>query len=505
MTILPDDLVARESSKNSPTRVEILDKATKSVKWTFLAGLAPRVVTPLSTIILAAILTPEDFGVVAISTFVISLAQIMSTLGMVQVLIQRRSSDLMQAASNAFWINLFTGLGLYCCIWLLAPSLAQAYLSPILVDVLRVSGLALPLNALSSIPSALMQRDLDFRMLLWMNITSMAVPAVVSVIFAIIGLGLWSLIIGTLAGALASTLVAWLSVRWRPKWQMEWLIMRSLLKPGFWNLITGSQTWLVLYADNALAGLFFGTAGLGVYSMGFNLGSLIPGFLIGVVGSISYPLFCELYRKGELISVSLMQLQELTAIILVPTAFGVSAVANASVTLLYGSRWTGLGVVIGWLAILPATANLWGLNGEAYRAMGRPDILAKLVGVAILVMFPLLIITRPLGLNAFVIARFAGAAALPIINIFVTARVFKVPIKQQLKILVVPVAASLVMFMMVRSFLRLFEPLNGLEGWLIILASIVIGALIYFGIAWWLRRSVVLNVVRLTRRAMMRG
>jgi heme/copper-type cytochrome/quinol oxidase subunit 4 len=134
--------------------------------------------------------------------------------------------------------------------------------------------------------------------------------------------------------------------------------------------------------------------------------------------------------------------------------------------------------------------------------MGRPDIWAKLVGVGLVFMFPLLWVAGPMGLMPFTVARFAGAAALPILNILVTARVLGVSIQQQLKIYVVPFVAALVMFILVGLFLRMREPLNGLDGWLSLLASIIIGAGVYGGLVWWFRRAVVLQIVKALRRAM---
>jgi hypothetical protein len=137
--------------------------------------------------------------------------------------------------------------------------------------------------------------------------------------------------------------------------------------------------------------------------------------------------------------------------------------------------------------------------------MGRPDIWAKLVGAGLVVMFPLLWFAGPLGLMPFTIARGAGAAALPVLNILVTARVLGVPVLRQLRVYSVPFIASLVMFAAVGLFLRTRAPLDGWEGWLTLLASILLGAAIYSGLVWWLRRDAVLQVIKMARRAMTGG
>ena len=487
------------------TRTEIAEKATRSVKWSVFASLAPRLITPISTLILAALLTPQDFGVVAISTLVINLIQTFAGLGLAHAIIQRPSKDLEQAYTSAFWAILVTSLVFYISLWFLAPALAQAYQNPVVAHVLRIAGLALPVYAFGYIPQVLLQRELNFKRHFWLSFALLVVSAVVSVALALLDAGLWALVIGSLAGTVASIAVAWYSVAWRPAFRMDWVVTRSLLGFGVWSLVTGFQTWLLSYGDNALAGLFLGAAGVGVYAMGFTFAGLLPGFANSVVTTVAYPAFCELHRRGEALGGTLMQLQEMMAVLLFPLAFGVSAVADGAITLLYGDRWQGLGPVIAWLAILPGLFNLWGLNGEAYRAMGRPDIWAKLVGAGLLFMFPLLWLAGPFGLVPFTVARFAGAAFLPLLNIFVTARVLGVPILRQLRVYSVPFIASLAMFFAVGLFLRVRAPLAGWTGWLTLLASILLGAAIYSGLVWWLRRDAVLQVTRMARRAMTGG
>jgi O-antigen/teichoic acid export membrane protein len=495
ITIVTDKTLANAS------REEIVNKAAKSVKWTMLAGLAPRLVTPVATILIAGLLTPQDFGVVAISTLVVYLAQIIANMGMVHAIVQRESADLDQASQSAFWFNVITGLLLYGIVWWISPWLSGIYHSSDLNAVLRVAGLALPVFALGSIPNALLQREMDFRKLFWINTTGLIVPAVVSVGLAIVGMGLWALVIGSLAGSLVSIGLSWLLVRWRPSFGIDWAITRSLLKFGIWSLITGFQTWLFSYGDNAFAGYFLGVSGVGVYAMGFTFASLFPGFLNSILAAVAYPAFSELHRRGEALGETLLRLQEILALVMFPMVFGISAVADEIVTLLYGNRWPGLGMVISWLVILPGLFNLWGLNGEACRAMGRPDIWAKILGANLVVMFPLLWLAGPMGLMPFTIARFSSAAFLPVLIIPITGMILGLPILRQLRIYVVPLLTSLIMFVAVVVFLQAYAPLTGWTGWLTLLISILIGALIYIGIIWLVRRDLILQVLRLSRWA----
>jgi len=138
-------------------RDQVVDQAFHSVKWAALTNFLPRLITPFSTIVLAALLTPEDFGIVAVATVIITLAQLIVGLGMGQAVIQRRT-QVAEAASIGFLFCLLVALALFAFLWLLSPSIAMAYQNADLVAVIRVSSLSLILNAFYSIPNALLQR-----------------------------------------------------------------------------------------------------------------------------------------------------------------------------------------------------------------------------------------------------------------------------------------------------------------------------------------------------------
>lgn len=469
-------------------RADLVDRAAKSVKWSFLYNTIPRLVTPFSAMILAALLTPADFGLVAISTFVIALARIVVEMGLGKAVIQRQT-QVDEAASTGLWVSLLVSGTLYLALWIAAPRLSLAYKNAQVADVVRVAALALPLASLIAIPVALLRRDLEFRRLFWVNASFLIIAALSSVILAVLGAGAWSLIWGQLMGMTVSAGLAWILSSWRPMLAINWPVLRSMLRFGIWVMVSGFENWLFLYAGITIAGLFLSVGGLGVFSLGFNVAILVPSFVIASLDDVAYPTFCKLQGNPRAVGENLMKVQALTGAVLFPIALGISAVAPTVVRLLYGSKWEGLGTVISILVIMPGLSFVWSLNEAAYQAVGRPDLWTKLAGFSLLVLLPLLWVAAPHGLLAFTLGRFGGAWILPLGNMFLSARILKIRIRDQFKAFAPPLLFSLGMFAVVILLTRQWSPFDSVIGWIKLLGIVLVGGAAYLLLVRFFRRD----------------
>ena len=473
---------------DADNQAALVDHAARSVKWSLLYNIVPRLVTPFSMMILAVLLTPEDFGLVAIATFVIALARILVELGLGDAVIQRQT-HVEEAASIGLWVSVSVAAALYLALWTAAPWIADAYHDAEVVGVIRVAALALPLMALAAIPKALLRRGMQFRSLFWVNSSFLIVQSVASLALAIAGIGYFAIILGQLIGMLVSAALTWRMVHWRPIFVFHWPLLRSMLGFSVWIMVSSFQKWLFLYADNAIAGLFLGVQGLGVYALGFSVAILVPGFLQAALSDVAYPTFCRQQDAPCEVGRNLVKLQALSAALLFPIAWGISAVAPSAVDLLYGEKWPGLGAVIAILVIMPGLTSIWTLNEYAYQAVGRPDVWAKLGGISLFALLPLLWIAAPYGLLVFTLARFCGAWLLPLGNVLFGTRVLDIRIREQLKGFASPLLCSVVMYVAVFLLIQQMSPLVGVIGWVKLLAIVAAGALIYVLLIWLVNRD----------------
>lgn len=444
-------------------------------------------------------LDPADFGIVAAAMTVISMGQIVLGLGMGPAVVQRRT-DVDEAAFSAFWIGVLFAVGLYGILWILAPWISQIYKIPAITAVMRVSGLSLPLSALSSIPTALLQRNLDFRGLFWINSVPPIISGAISVGLAFAGIGFWALVLGPLIGTGVSAMLAWRISGWLPSFVIDWQVAWSLIGFGSWVMLASTVTWFFGQADNALCGYYLGATTLGVYSLGFNLSSLFPGLVISPLAAVAYPAFCEVQNERKELGHIFIRLQSLIAAVLFPLALGLSATAAPGVNLLYGGRWHGLSLVIQLLAIMPGLSHVWSLNAEAYRAIGRPDVWPKLGCIALLVLMPSLVLTAPHGLFVFTLARLLGASILPLLIILVTPRVLGISLKEQSKAIGTPFVCSGVMFVAAHVLINILKPFEGVIGWLNLLMVILISTMLYLFLLGVMRRDLLDDLLLAWRR-----
>lgn len=477
----------------------LLNQAARSVKWSILYNVVPRLVTPFSTIILAALLTPADFGLVAIASFVVALGQIVVDMGLGKALI-RTQENITESASIIFGVSISVAGLLYITLWFLAPWIASTYNDPDVTTVIRVASINLIMSSTMVVPKALMRRNLEFNRLFWVYSSFLISQAILSVIFAFFGFGAWSVIIGQLIGISVSVWFAWKGESWRPIPIRNWKLLRSMLNFSVWVMVSSFQEWLFTYADNVIAGIFLGVQGLGVYALGYNIATIIPGFLAASLGDVAYPTFCKIQDNVKEVGKSLVGLQRLTGAILFPLTLGISAVAEPAITLLYASKWPELGLVVAILVIMPGLSSLWVLNETAYQAIGKPGTSANISGFNLLILIPLLWLAAPYGLLVFTFARFAGAWLRPLGNIFWGFRVLEVSLKEQFLALSAPLLFSGLMFGVVSLLIHQAGPLAGLTGWIKLLGIILLGAAVYLTLLWFGSRDLCHQLIASARR-----
>lgn len=478
--------------------------AYRSVKWSVLANLLPRAVTPLVTIILAMILTPQDFGIVAGSTAIISIAQIVVELGAGAVVIQRRQ-QVHEIASMALWVSIILALLLWIGLWFAAPWLSQILGILQLSDVLRVASLGLFLAAMISVPNSLLVRDFEFKNIFWINSIPQIVIGLVSLLLAYFHLGYWSLVIGSLAGKLTNTILVWRYSMWRPRLVFNRTEFSGMLRFSSWVIVANIETWLFLYADNLLASYYLGVKSLGVYSLGFNLANLIPGFISASVASVAYPVLSVLQDNRENLRNGFIKIQSTTAVLIFPLCFGLSAISLPLINLIYGDRWPGLGMTIAFLAILPGLSHIWSLNADAYRAINRPDLWTKIAALSLLFIFFLLFLFGSKSLNHFVIARFVGAFSLPLLNIFLGGPRLHVSLGEQISGILFPLLCSVIMYICVLGLGRYLLPFYGWLGWGKLLGLILVGAGTYLLLLRLLKRELWDNLLLTAKRMLLPG
>ena len=382
----------------------INQKSIASFKWSALTEVVSRAVSPLTFVILARILTPQDFGVLAIAQIAISFCYLFWDAGLQKALIQT-SEPLDEAANVVFWINLALGLVIYAVLLPTAPFLAIFFKNPESCAVLQVLGLQIIIGALSTVQQGLFLRDLDFKLLFWVRLATVVIPAFISIPLAYFGYGVWALVISSLIASLVNLVFLWLRSSWRPQLRFNTHTAKKLSNFGSWIVLDSVFGWFISQGDAVVVGRFLGVRDLGIYRTGRNVIDIIFGLTLNPIYPILYPAFSALHGDKETLRTFMHKANRLIMAMTLPIGTGIMCIASPLVSVVLGEKWQGVEIVLSVMGLQMALGWLVGANPEIYRAVGRPDVQTKIGFISIPLYLLVYLIAAPLGLTAFVLAR----------------------------------------------------------------------------------------------------
>jgi O-antigen/teichoic acid export membrane protein len=483
-----------------PGTTNITQKALRSIKWSALMEIVSRTASPIVAVILARLLTPTDFGVVATATIAISFSQMFWDAGLSKALIQTKEAP-EEAAHMVFWTNLILGLVIYTLLFLAAPWLAEFFNSPASASVLKVLGIQIIIASLSSVQQALFVRDLDFHRLFWVKLLTAFFPGVFSIPMALGGYGVWALVAGTLAGQTLNLILLWHYSHWRPKFQFNLHLARKMFGFGIWVLAESFGFWLISWGDNLMVGRFLGVRDLGVYQIGWMLASISFGLMLNPFLSVIFPTFSRLQNNLPALIENFHKINRIITALTLPMGVGFLLVGPEIASVLFGGKWQGLGLVLSTIGLMFGLSWLVGINSDLYRALGRPDVNVKLLIISLLFYLPAYYIGAQFGLETFLYVRLGVAIITLPIHIFLCKRMLNV--------------SPLYLWHDGRNFFYaaiamgiglgitkwvIYSTVNPLNQVLVLVLLISSGVSIYTAILWLLDRSFFSQISRIIRQ-----
>lgn len=387
----------------------------RALKWSYFAEWVSKAFTPVIFVVLARLLTPEDFGVMTSAAMVIAFSQIFWEAGMAKALIQRQT-DVDDAANAAFWTNIVLGVLIATLLFLGARQIAHTFFHDDKVTaVLRVMTLQILLGAASSVQTALLQKEMSFKKLFWVRFTTVGLPGLASIPLAWNGMGYWALVAGTLVGQTAQVSMLWRMSPWRPTWSFRLHVAKDMGRFGAWAGASGALAWFYSWADSLVVGMYLGSHDLGLFRVGNQFAILVFGALFGPIAPVLYSYLSKMKSgKNQMRTASETVIGALT-FTAIPIGVIIFFLSDGIGDLFFGQKWQGIGLVIGILALREGFAWLVAMNGEFYRASGKPDLeTAAMLSTAIIYLI-IYVVSIQFGFWSFLIAKlstvFVGIAA----------------------------------------------------------------------------------------------
>ena len=379
-------------------------RVVRSVAWVALEKWGVRVATLAVFIVLGRLLAPSDLGLVALGSVFVAVLSVFVDSGFSQALVQRKELD-DEHASTAFWISLAIAVALAGLLFGVAPGISALVGEQALAPVLQALSVSLPLTALSGVPAAVLQRDFGFRALALRRLFGTLVGAAAGVVLAVLGAGVWALVVQVLAGSAVGVVVLWTASPWRPRL----LVSRRAAKElwSFGSSVLGIELIGLAnaQADKLLVGAFAGPTALGYYFVGSRVAQVLLDMLTSVTGSLSLTTFARMQDDRPRMIRTLKQFTFASACVAFP-AFGLTAaLAPDVIPLVFGEKWTDSAAVMQWLAPSAALTAISWFDKGLFMAAGKPRVaLGLAVGQTVLGLV-LLAAALPLGIVAVAASR----------------------------------------------------------------------------------------------------
>ena len=351
-------------------------RAANAAWWSTLEILARYGVQFLVMVILARLLTPDDFGLIAMLLVFTSIGTLLVDSGFGAALVQRQHTTA-DDETTVFIFTVCVGIVTAGILVLTAPTIAVFFNQPKLVDLTRVMAVVLPLGALAAVPDALLTMRLNFRARARAEVVASLCSGAVAVVLALQDYGAWSLAWQGIVSIGVRGLLLWLYSGWRPRGRYRRASFRSLFGFGGYMLLTGLLNASATRLQSLLIGKLFDARTLGFYTIAQNTQQAPTSLIDGILKRVGLPVFSTIAQDRARLRSAFRASLRMVMFLFVPCMVGIALVAKPLIELLYGVRWVPAAPI---LSILSLSAALWPihvLNLAAIGAQGRSDLLLR--------------------------------------------------------------------------------------------------------------------------------
>ena len=415
---------------------------THALKWSFLSELAAKAIQPLVFIVLARLLTPEDYGVMSSALMVTAFSQIFWEAGMGKALIQRQT-DVKDATNVVFWVNFGLAIFITGLLFSTASSIAMTFFKDTRVtSVIQVMTLQVCLGALGSVQTALLQKDMGFKKLFWVRFATVSLPGLASIPLAWHGMGYWALVVGTLVGQAAQVIMLWSMSSWRPEWKFHIPVAKEMVRFGAWVGLSGLLAWFYVWMDSLVVGMYLGSHDLGLYRTGSQFSNMVFALLFGPITPVLYSHLSRMNGDRNRITIVAEKVIKSLVIVAVPVAIILFSVSDSVSIAIFGEKWKGVELVIGVMALMQGFSWVVGMNGEFYRAIGKPSY-EPIVNASVLSVYLAgYLYSISFGFEYFVWTRLGLALFALVLHLFVLQRITQLKIYNTINYIILVASVS---------------------------------------------------------------
>lgn len=385
------------SSTERPSGIK--DRTIKGIAWTSVGVFTDELMALIMFLLLARLLPPEAFGIIAMATTFIAFVNIFADQGLSKSIIQRHELDDLDL-DTAFWTTVALGLAFTTLGVVLSGAIAAFYNQPELQPVVAALSFNFVINAFSGTQQGLLQRNLQFRGLTLRMQLARIVSGVVAVIAALIGLGVWSLVIQSLLSGFVGAVTLWTVSSWRPKFRFSKARLTHLYSFGSQMVGLSFLGFLKTRTDDLLIGYFLGPTLLGYYTVAYRLMRTILDASMTIFGRVSFSVFSRLQHETEELAKAVPRFVHSTALLTFPVFMGSIFIAPLIIEALFGEKWLPSVPIMRVLNLAGFTTTIGLYSRMIMTAMNRPGLALRLDAFFTGIMVVAFFVTAQMGIVA---------------------------------------------------------------------------------------------------------
>ncbi len=357
--------------------MSLKDRAVTGISWSALSQLGREGLGLLTTLVLARLLSPDEFGLLGMVMVFIGFITIFQNLGLGASIIQDQKITQNQL-SGIFWLNLGFSILITILVLVTAPFVSGFYNEPSITSIMMVLALNFPLGALAMIPGVMLTKRMEFKKLAIIQNIAIAVGNIVGITMAFMGFGVWALVWQRIIRTLILTLLQWIMVPWSPNWTLSYQKIKKQLSFGIYLQAGSLLNYGTRNVDDLLIGKIIGASSLGVYQMAYRLMLWPLEKVSRVVGNVMFPVLSTIQGEKARVKRVFLRTTRSIAFITFPMVLGVWVIAPSVVYTLLGENWTGVIPIFQILCILGLPQSIGTNTGWIFLSQGRTDIRLKL-------------------------------------------------------------------------------------------------------------------------------
>ena len=427
-------------------------------------------------LLLARLLGAEAFGLVALASVFLAFMQIFLDQGFAQAIIQRDELE-PEHLDTAFWTSVLTGALFILLIWAGAGLVADFYKEPRLASIVRWMSFSFLFGGLSSVQAAILQRNMQFKVFAVRSLVATAACGIAGIGSALMGLGVWSLVIKEIVFGFTGAVLLWSASSWRPRFRFSLSHFRELFSFGFNIIGFNFLNFFNRRSDDLLIGYFLGTVALGYYSVAYRLLLTMINLLTNVTIQVALPTFSKLQKEPKRMRDAFYKVTLYTSLVSFPAFLGVAALAPEFIQTLFGSEWLPSVRVMQILSFIGILQSVQYFAGTVLLAMNKPSWRLNIIFLTTLCNVIGFFATVRLGITAVAASYVVCGYLFAPVSLILIKKLINIDLKKYMLQYTAPLISSLAMVAFMMGTKQL------LQGWsnpqMTLAVCLVVGTVVY--------------------------